>query len=67
MPDAEDQNTSDEQDAGLKNPAAVALGKLGGRKGGLASAAMLSPEERKARARNAALVRWQRSQVKKLP
>ena len=41
-----------------KNPAAVALGKLGGAKGGRARAAKLSPEERKRIAKKAAKVRW---------
>ncbi|HXY13888.1 MAG TPA: hypothetical protein VEI26_05255 [Terriglobales bacterium] len=41
-----------------KNPAAVALGKLGGMKGGRARAAKLSPEQRKQIARRAALARW---------
>ena len=41
-----------------KNPAAVALGKLGGMKGGRARAAKLSPEERKAIAQHAAQARW---------
>src|SRR5882724_11176739 len=41
-----------------KNPAAVALGKLGGSKGGKARAANLSPEERKAIAKLAAHARW---------
>jgi hypothetical protein len=41
-----------------KNPAAVALGKLGGIKGGRARAAKLSPEERKAIAQRAAQARW---------
>jgi hypothetical protein len=44
-------------DAG-KNPAAVALGKLGGAKGGKARAAKLSPAKRKAIARKAANSRW---------
>jgi hypothetical protein len=44
-------------DAG-KNPAAVALGKLGGAKGGKARAKKLTPAERSAIARNAALSRW---------
>jgi hypothetical protein len=43
-----------------KNPAAVALGKLGGPKGGLARAAALSPAKRKAIARKAAKARWNR-------
>lgn len=41
-----------------KNPAAVALGRLGGLKGGKARAEKLSPEERKRIARKAANVRW---------
>ena len=41
-----------------KNPAAVALGKLGGAKGGAARAAALSPAKRKAIARKAAKARW---------
>ncbi|MEY2509734.1 MAG: hypothetical protein QOE26_497 [Verrucomicrobiota bacterium] len=41
-----------------KNPAAVALGKLGGSKGGKARAANLSPEERKAIAKLGAHARW---------
>ena len=41
-----------------KNPAAVALGKLGGAKGGKARAAALSPAKRKAIAKKAAKVRW---------
>ena len=41
-----------------KNPHAVALGRLGGKKGGPARAKRLPPEERKEIARKAALVRW---------
>jgi hypothetical protein len=41
-----------------KNPAAVALGKLGGAKGGRARAAKLTPEERSEIARKAATKRW---------
>ena len=41
-----------------KNPAAVALGKLGGLKGGLARAATLSSEQRKRIAIKAAKARW---------
>lgn len=43
-----------------KNPSAVALGKLGGAKGGRARAKALSPAKRKAIARKAAAVRWNR-------
>lgn len=41
-----------------KNPAAVALGRLGGLKGGKARAKKLTPEERKAIAQQAAKTRW---------
>jgi hypothetical protein len=41
-----------------KNPAAVALGRLGGPKGGKARAAALSPATRKAIAKKAAATRW---------
>jgi hypothetical protein len=41
-----------------KNQAAVALGRLGGKKGGKARAAKLSPERRKAIAKKAAAARW---------
>jgi hypothetical protein len=43
-----------------KNKAAVALGRLGGKKGGKARAAKLSPELRKAIAKKAAAARWSR-------
>jgi hypothetical protein len=41
-----------------KNPAAVALGKLGGLKGGKARAETLTPERRKDIAQRAAKTRW---------
>jgi hypothetical protein len=41
-----------------KNPAAVALGKLGGAKGGKARAEALSPAKRRAIAKKAAAARW---------
>lgn len=44
----------------VKNAAAVALGKLGGAKGGKARAAKLSPERRQEIARGAAASRWGR-------
>lgn len=44
----------------VKNPAAVALGKLGGAKGGAARAAKLSPKKRAAIAKKAAKARWDR-------
>jgi hypothetical protein len=43
-----------------KNPAAVALGRLGGLKGGKARAQKLSAAKRKAIAKKAALARWKR-------
>lgn len=49
----------------VKNPAAVALGKLGGLKGGKARAIKLSAEKRSEIARNAAKIRWQASKFKK--
>jgi hypothetical protein len=45
-------------EAPKKNPAAVALGKLGGSKGGHARAASLSPRKRKQIAKKAAAARW---------
>jgi len=45
---------------GQKNPAAVALGLLGGRKGGLARAANLSARRKKQIARQGAKARWAR-------
>jgi hypothetical protein len=41
-----------------KNPAAVALGKLGASKGGKARAKKLSKEQRSAIAKKAAQARW---------
>lgn len=41
-----------------KNPAAVALGKLGGSKGGKARAETLSARKRSAIAKKAAKIRW---------
>jgi hypothetical protein len=46
-----------EEDTG-KDPAAVALGRKGGLKGGKARAANMTPEERSAAARKAAKARW---------
>jgi hypothetical protein len=43
---------------GEKNKAAVALGRLGGLKGGRARAEALSPERRKEIARKAIAARW---------
>ena len=43
-----------------KDPAAVALGRKGGLKGGKVRAEKLSPEERSESARRAAQARWSR-------
>lgn len=45
------------EDSG-KNPAAVALGRLGGRKGGIARAKKLTAEQRTDIAKRAAQARW---------
>jgi len=50
-----------------KNPAAVALGKLGGRKGGKARAEKLSPERRKEIAKKAAEARWAKKRQQEAP
>ena len=42
-----------------KDPAAVALGRKGGLKGGKARAASMTPEQRSEAARRAAAARWQ--------
>ena len=47
-----------EQKPDLRNPAAVALSKLGASKGGLARAAKLSETKRRAIAKKAARTRW---------
>ena len=49
-----------------KNPHAVALGKMGGSKGGKKRASKLTPEERSASARKAALARWSKQSDKKI-
>jgi hypothetical protein len=47
-----------------KNPAAVELGRLGGKKGGQARAEKLSPERRAEISKKAAAVRWSKSATK---
>jgi hypothetical protein len=44
-----------------KDPAAVALGRRGGLKGGPARIAALNPEQRKELARKAAAARWKKT------
>ena len=46
------------EDLGGKNPAAVALGRLGGKKGGKARAKSLTAKQRSEIARKAADARW---------
>jgi hypothetical protein len=43
-----------------KNPAAVALGRKGGKKGGPARAAAMTAEQRSDSARKAVLARWEK-------
>ncbi|MCZ7597829.1 MAG: histone H1 [Gammaproteobacteria bacterium] len=50
----------EEQPEEGKDPAAVALGRKGGLKGGKARAAKMTPEERREAARKAAKARWGR-------
>lgn len=52
--------TEDPSPIAEKNPAAVALGRLGAAKGGLARAAKLSPKKRKEIAKKAAEARWKK-------
>jgi len=55
---------AEQPDSG-KNPAAVALGRLGGLNGGRARAQKLSKQARKAIARKAAGARWTKSRSRK--
>ncbi len=57
--DATEVDKPEPEDDG-KDPAAVALGRKGGLKGGAARAAKLSAEERSEIARKAARARWSR-------
>ncbi len=50
-----------------KNPHAVALSKLGAKKGGKARAASLSPEQRSEIARKASLARWAKYKKRERP
>ena len=53
-----DKNPPVETEPPEKNPAAVALGRMGGLKGGKARAEKLSPAKRRAIAKKAAKARW---------
>jgi hypothetical protein len=48
-----------------KDPAAVALGRKGGKKGGLARAAKLTPTQRSESARKAVQARWAKSKAER--
>jgi hypothetical protein len=56
--DATDEDKAEPADD-RKDPAAVALGRRGGLKGGRARADRLTPEQRSEIARKAAAARWQ--------
>ena len=58
--DAVIARTEGEPAAVAKNPAAVALGRMGGLKGGKARAAILSSSQRVRAAKKAAQARWSR-------
>jgi len=58
VPNAEASKPAKATKAKKKNPAAVALGKLGGKKGGPARAAKLTAEQRREIAQKAAKTRW---------
>ena len=57
---SDDQRDNETEDTSGKNPAAVALGRLGGKKGGPARAERLTPEQRADISRRAAKARWAR-------
>jgi hypothetical protein len=56
--EVEDRDPTPEEQG--KDPAAVALGRRGGQKGGAARAAKMTPEERAAIAKKAAAARWKK-------
>ena len=62
--DATNQSTTEESSNSGKNPAAVALGRLGGKKGGRARAEKLTPEQRREIAKKAAKARWAKESQK---
>jgi hypothetical protein len=58
--DAATDETPQVEPEDTRNPHAVALGSLGGQKGGKARAEKLTPEQRKAIAQKAAQARWKK-------
>lgn len=59
--DSTSEEPTTTQEPKAKDPAAVALGRRGGLKGGKARTAALSPEQRKESARKAAEARWKQA------
>lgn len=59
--DAVGEPTTQAPEEPTKDPAAVALGRRGGLKGGPARAAKLSPERRREIARKAVAARWDKA------
>lgn len=57
-------NDQPEEESSEKNPHAVALGRLGGKKGGKARAKKLTKEQRSEIAKKAAKARWSHKQTK---
>ena len=57
----DDAHKEPPQSDDVKNPAAVALGRLSGKKGGKARAEKLTPEQRSEIAKKAAIARWKTS------
>lgn len=53
----------EESSEAQKNPHAVALGSLGGKKGGKARAEKLTPEQRSEIAKKAAKARWGKNKI----
>ena len=60
----EDATQETDAETAQKNPAAVALGRLGGLKGGKARAKKLSAKKRKEIAKRAAEARWSKTRSK---
>jgi hypothetical protein len=56
-----EEGERDKEREARKDPAAVALGRRGGLKGGAARAASMTPAQRSASAKKAARARWKKS------
>jgi hypothetical protein len=65
MQQATGQDSKQDTTPSEKNPAAVALGRLGGLKGGVERAKRLSPARLKSIAKKGAAARWGKKQPKK--